>query len=151
MYKKKNQTVCCYPPPKSATRWASIGGVVGCITEFVETKKKKKKKIQMWLLPPLISLHELPWQCVGGRFSSHHRAIRNPHDGCMLLMGVEERTTRYCYHNIWFPSKILIAFSFKTLVALLFKVPVILSFKNPVLLLLKKKCGVLSFKNLVSF
>ena len=98
----------------------------------------------MWLLPPLISLHELPWQCVGGRFSSHHRAIGNPHDGCMLLMGVEERTALYCYHNIWFPSKILIAFSFKTLVALLFKVPVILSFKNPVLLLLKKRNVVFS-------
>ena len=121
----------------------------------------------MWLLPPLIWLRELPWQCVGGRFSSHHRAIGNPHDGCMLLMGVEERTALYCYHNIWFPSKILIAFSFKTLVALLFKVPVILSFKNPVLLLLKKrnvvfsrlkiwclfkkKCSSLSFKEPVAF
>ena len=123
------------------------------------------KKFQMWLLPPLIWLHELPWKCAGGRFLSHYRAIGNPHDGCMLLMEVEEKTARCCCHNSWFPSKILIAFSFKTLVALSFKVPIILSFKNLVVLLLNiymvfshlkiwwlsKKSSAVSFKEPVVF
>ena len=109
------------------------------------------KKFQMWLLPPLIWLRELPWQYAGGRFSSHYHAIGNLHDGCMLLMVVEERIACCCYHNSWFPFKILIAFSFKTPVALLFRVLVILSFKNLVVLLLKKIYGILSFENLVAF
>ena len=78
--------MCCYPPPRSATRGGSIGVGVGSITVFVDTKK-----FQMWLLPPLIWLHELPWKCAGGRFLSHYRAIGNPHDGgggkdCSLLL-----------------------------------------------------------------
>ena len=40
---QKNQTKCCYPSPRSATRGGSTDECVGCIREFVEAHQKDFK------------------------------------------------------------------------------------------------------------